>query len=45
MATVGDDYLTNPVTQIKWGLQYIKSSYGTPCGAWSAWQGRSPHWY
>ena len=45
MATVGADYRTNPVTQIRWGLQYIKSSYGTPCGAWSAWQGRSPHWY
>ena len=45
MATVGADYRTNPVTQIRWGLQYIKSSYGTPCGAWSAWQSRSPHWY
>ena len=45
MATVGDDYRTNPVTQIRWGLQYIKSSYGTPCGAWEAWQSRSPHWY
>ena len=45
MATAGADWQTNPVTQIKWGLQYIKSSYGTPCGAWSAWQSRSPHWY
>ena len=45
MATVGADYRTNPATQIRWGLQYIKSSYGTPCGAWSAWQSRSPHWY
>jgi len=45
MATVGADYRTNPVTQIRWGLQYIKSSYGTPCGAWGAWQSRSPHWY
>ena len=45
MATVGPDYRTNPVTQISWGLQYIKSSYGTPCGAWGAWQSRSPHWY
>jgi hypothetical protein len=45
MASVGADYRTNPVTQIKWGLQYIKSSYGTPCGAWGAWQSRSPHWY
>jgi murein DD-endopeptidase MepM/ murein hydrolase activator NlpD len=45
MATVGADYRTNPVTQIRWGLKYIKSSYGTPCGAWDAWQSRSPHWY
>jgi hypothetical protein len=45
MTTVAADWRTNPATQIKWGLQYIKSSYGTPCGAWSAWQSRSPHWY
>jgi hypothetical protein len=45
MATVAADWRTNPVTQIRWGLKYIKSSYGTPCGAWSAWQSRSPHWY
>ncbi len=45
MATVASDWRTNPVTQIRWGLKYIKSSYGTPCGAWSAWQSRSPHWY
>jgi hypothetical protein len=45
MATVGADYRTNPVTQIRWGLKYIMSSYGTPCGAWDAWQSRSPHWY
>jgi hypothetical protein len=45
MASMGSDYLTNPATQIRWGLQYIKSSYGTPCNAWSIWQGRSPHWY
>lgn len=34
MASVGSDYLTNPETQIKWGLNYIKARYGTPCGAW-----------
>jgi hypothetical protein len=45
MGTVADDWRTNPATQIRWGLQYIKSSYGTPCGAWDAWQSRSPHWY
>ncbi len=45
MATVGADYRSNPVTQITWGLKYIKASYGTPCAAWGAWQSRSPHWY
>jgi hypothetical protein len=35
MASAGSDWLTNPATQIKWGLGYIKSIYGTPCGAWS----------
>lgn len=45
MATEGADYRTNPVTQIKWGLNYIKQSYGTPCGAWEFWNNRFPHWY
>ena len=45
MATFGSDYRTNPITQIKWGLWYIKMSYGNPCNAWSTWQARSPHWY
>jgi hypothetical protein len=35
MASVGADWQTNPTTQIIWGLGYIKSVYGTPCGAWS----------
>ena len=34
MATAGADWQTNAATQIKWGLGYIKSVYGTPCGAW-----------
>jgi Transglycosylase SLT domain len=33
MASAGSDWQTNPATQIKWGLGYIKSVYGTPCGA------------
>jgi len=45
MASAGADYRTNPVTQITWGLQYIKGSYGTPCNALSQWESRSPHWY
>lgn len=35
MASAGPDWQTNPTTQIKWGLGYIKSVYGTPCSAWS----------
>jgi hypothetical protein len=34
MASAGPNWQTNPTTQIKWGLGYIKSLYGTPCGAW-----------
>ena len=34
MATVADDWRTNPATQITWGLNYIEDRYGTPCGAW-----------
>jgi murein DD-endopeptidase MepM/ murein hydrolase activator NlpD len=45
MATMGSDWRTNPVTQIRWGLDYIKKSYGTPCNALDVWQSRSPHWY
>ena len=34
MAKFGSDWLTNPTTQIKWGLWDIKTYYGTPCNAW-----------
>jgi hypothetical protein len=34
MASAGSDWETDPKTQIIWGLGYIKSVYGTPCGAW-----------
>lgn len=34
MASAGSDWLTDPTTQIKWGLGYIAAQYGTPCGAW-----------
>lgn len=45
MSSAGADWLTNPTTQIRWGLDYIDRAYGSPCAAWSAWQSRSPHWY
>ncbi len=35
MDVVGTDWRTNPVTQIRWGLRYIDSRYGTPCKAWA----------
>jgi hypothetical protein len=34
MASAGSDWQSNAATQIKWGLGYIKSVYGNPCGAW-----------
>jgi hypothetical protein len=43
MASVAPDWRTNPVTQIKWGLEYIKGSYGSPCSAWGFKQ--SNGWY
>lgn len=35
MATAGPDWLTNPETQITWGLDYISARYGSPCGSLS----------
>ena len=35
MASAGPDWQTDAATQIKWGLQYIKGTYGSPCGAWA----------
>jgi hypothetical protein len=43
MASVASDWKTNPATQIKWGLGYIKGRYDTPCGAWS--HSQSTGWY
>ena len=43
MQTAGDDWQTNPATQITWGLGYIASRYGTPCGAWA--HSEEHNWY
>lgn len=43
MSSVGADWQTNPATQIKWGLNYMDSRYGSPCEAWTFWQAN--HWY
>ncbi|MCX4739476.1 aggregation-promoting factor C-terminal-like domain-containing protein [Streptomyces antibioticus] len=43
MASAGSDWKTNPATQIKWGLDYMNSRYGSPVAAWNFWQ--SHGWY
>jgi len=43
MSTAGADWATNPVTQIRWGLGYIRDRYGSPCGAWA--HSQSVGWY
>ena len=43
MASAGADWRTNPATQIRWGLGYVKQRYGTPCSAWGF--KRSHGWY
>jgi hypothetical protein len=35
MASAGADWATDAATQIRWGLSYIRSTYGSPCGAWA----------
>lgn len=45
MATYGADWMTSYVTQINWGLDYIRSSYGSPCAAWSFEMSHTPNWY
>jgi hypothetical protein len=36
-------YFTDAEVQIRWGLEYIQDSYGTPCGAWEFKQANN--WY
>jgi hypothetical protein len=43
MATARSDWKTDAKTQIKWGLDYMNSRYGSPAGAWSFWQAHG--WY
>jgi len=43
MAMFGSDWQTNPATQIKWGIWYMKNQYGSPCNAWAFWQAHG--WY
>ena len=38
MAKYGKDYLTNPITQTRFGIAYTKTRYGSPCNAWAYWK-------
>jgi hypothetical protein len=43
MASAGRDWRTNPATQIRWGLGYIKNRYGSPAEAWR--HSQATGWY
>ena len=43
MASAGPDWQNNAETQIRWGLGYIQSRYGSPCSALAFKQGHN--WY
>ena len=43
MASAGPDWKSSASTQIKWGLTYIKDTYGSPCAAESHEQAKG--WY
>jgi hypothetical protein len=43
MASAGGDWADNPATQVRWGLGYIRDSYGSPCSAWA--HSQSYNWY
>ena len=41
MASAGRDWHDNSYTQMKWGLGYIRSRYGSPNNAWRFWRGHN----
>lgn len=43
MASAGPNWQSDPATQIRWGLDYIASTYGSPCAAWS--HSQADNWY
>lgn len=43
MAAAGPGWQDDAATQIRWGLDYIDSTYGSPCAAWDHEQGIG--WY
>jgi hypothetical protein len=35
MASAGPDWATDGDTQVRWGVQYLNDTYGSPCGGWA----------
>lgn len=36
---------SSPAVQIRWGLEYINGTYGSPCAAWKHERSQTPNWY
>lgn len=43
MRSAGSDWRTNPITQVRWGLGYVRGRYGDACSAWVFWKNHG--WY
>jgi hypothetical protein len=43
MATFGANWRTSPLTQVKWGIWYVNTRYGSACAAYQFWIGHG--WY
>lgn len=43
MGSFGSNWLTSPLTQVKWGLYYVARVYGSACHAYSFWKAHG--WY
>lgn len=43
MSSAGPNWESNPETQVRWGLGYIRDRYGSACGAWG--HSQSNNWY
>ena len=37
-AAAGADWQSNPLTQVRWGIGSLNTTYGSPCAAWAHWQ-------
>jgi hypothetical protein len=45
MAKYGPDFMSNPVTQVRWGIDYISTTYQNPCVALTVYNSHIPPSY